>query len=74
MSAQDKRICMRCCHELQNIVNDQVLNNLLKTSEANFHLRGCVNTQNSAGTGRCRILKSYLNYHYTVRELLCDVA
>ena len=37
---------MRCCHELQNIVIYQVLNNLPMTAEANFHLRGYVSTQN----------------------------
>ena len=46
LSAQDKRIRMHCCHGLVNIVNDQVLNNLLMTDEANFHLCGYVNTQN----------------------------
>ena len=44
---QDKRIRMLNIIELLNILNDQVLNNLLMSDEANFHMCDYVNAQNS---------------------------
>ncbi|KAJ4437439.1 hypothetical protein ANN_17583 [Periplaneta americana] len=46
LSERDKRTRSVCCNELLTTVNDQVLNQLLMTDEANFHVCGYVNTHN----------------------------